>query len=475
MAEVRYEYVPHPKQAAAHAVLVDELLYGGAGGGGKSRWARAEAVKACMQVPGMRAIIFRRTFGDLERSVVGPLKQEIPAQLGRYHESKHEWRFRNGSVLELGHLQRAADLDKYQGAEYQLCIFEEATHFTFQQYIYLKSRLRAAGEVRDALEALGQRPRMILTANPGGVGHHWVKKRFVDPVPPGKVFRVRPSLEEPNPGTRCYFPARATDNPSLNAEYMDVLNALPENLRKALRDGDWNVLDGVRFAQWSEPYHVIEPEALPIPMLTGQKVICVDYGFSAPFAAVWLCKLHDGLVVAYREVYKTELTAVQQAELLLELSREEEETTGDRIPVVMDPAMWRRNDAAAHKTGHPDLPPVGSPAHDYQTVMGRTPIKGVNARVHGWGVLDEKLRVRKDGLPRFLTYNTNRDLIRTLPALPRDKSNPEDIDTSAEDHLADALRYGLMYLEGRRVGKPHNGSSPAGASTLTAGLQGAGF
>lgn len=450
---VRYDYVPHPKQQEAHAIHVDELLYGGAGGGGKSRWARAEAVLMCLQVPGSRVVLFRRTFKDLQRSVVVPLKQEIPAELAKYNAGEHEWRFTNGSVLELAHLQREADLDKYQGAEYQMCIFEEATHFTFQQYMYLKSRLRAAGKVREAMEALGLRPRMILTANPGGIGHHWVKRRFVDPAAPGVRFKMRPTLEEPNPGVRCYLPAKATDNLSLNPEYMDMLNSLPEKLRKAMRDGDWNVLDGVRFSQWSEPHHVIEPDELPIPLLTGQKVIAVDYGYAAPFAAVWLCKLHDGLVVQYREAYRTELTAPQQAELIKELCAEEEAATGEKIPVVMDPSMWRRADATAHKSLDPNLPPVGSPAHDYQRILGRTPTKAVNHRIHGWNLLDEKLRVQKDGMPRFLVYNTCRDTIRTLPALPRSDKNPEDLDTTAEDHLADALRYGLMYLAGRKVGQ----------------------
>lgn len=473
---VQYDYKPHPRQAEAHAVHVDELLYGGAGGGGKSRWARAEAVLMCLTVPHSRVVIFRRTFKDLNRSVVNPLKQEIPRQLARYNTSEHEFRFFNGSVLELAHLQREADLDKYQGAEYTLVVFEEATHFTLSQYLYLKSRLRAAGKVAARLVELGLRPRMLLTANPGGIGHHWVKARFVDPVTPNTVFRVRASLEEPNPGTRCYIPARATDNPSLNPEYHDMLNALPENLRKSLRDGDWNVLDGVRFASWREAHHVIDPADLPIPMLTGQKVICVDYGFSAPFAAVWLCKLHDDLVVVYREVYATELTAVQQAELIRDLSAAEEAETGDKIPIVMDPAMWRRNDASAHKTLDPNAPPVGSPAHDYQRVLGRTPAKGVNARGHGWNLLDEKLRIRKeDGLPRFLVYNTCRDLIRTLPALPRDRSNPEDVDTTAEDHLADALRYGLMFLAGRRVGAAAKAPDAGRAAPLTAGVKSKSF
>lgn len=476
--EIRYDYTPHPKQAAAHSIRANEILYGGAAGGGKSRWARAEAVQACLQIPGVRVVIFRRTFPDLYRSVVGPLLAEMPPGLGRFKGGGHVFQFFNGSILELGHLQRESDTDKYQGAEYQLIIFEEATHFTERQYRYMKSRLRAAGSVKARMDQLGLAPRMVATANPGGVGHHWVKRRFVDPAPSGTVFRVRPNLDDPNPGSRCYFPARVTDNPSVNKEYIDELNSLPENMRKALRDGDWNVLDGVRFAQWMERHHVINPSDLPIPMLTGAKVCAVDYGFAAPFAALWLVKLADGLIVVYRELYRTEQTAVQQAELIRDAMAEEEAITGDRIPIVLDPSMWRRNDATVSKAlNHSDLPPVGSPAHDYQRVLNRTPIKAVNARVHGWALLDEKLRLRADGLPRFLCYNTNRDLIRTLPALPRAKNNPEDVDTTVEDHLADALRYGLMFLEGRGAKRHQFERQGEGGTgrTITAGLAGRGF
>ncbi|WP_102158698.1 phage terminase large subunit [Zhihengliuella halotolerans] len=469
-ADVQYDYTPHDRQEYAHGVLVDELLYGGAGGGGKSRWARAELVRIALLIPGSRQVLFRRTFPDMIRSVEQPFTQEVPTRLASYNRSRHEFVFHNGSIIELAHLQREQDVAKYQGAEYQTIVFEEATHFTWGQYVYLKSRLRAAGKVAERLVELGMRPRMLLTANPGGVGHHWVKKRFVDPAPAETVFRARPSSADPTPGTRCYIPAKATDNPSLNAEYIEVLNGLPENLRRALRDGDWNVLEGVRFAQWSEPHHVIKPEDLPMPALTGKKVIAVDYGYSAPFAAVWMCLLHDGLVVVYREEYATELTARQQAARILELSRAEEESTGEKIPVVMDPSMWRRADAAAKKTLNKDMPPVGSPAHDYMKVLGRVPVKAVNARVHGAGLLDEKLRVQKDGFPRFLVYDTCRDTIRTLPALPRDKKNPEDVETTAEDHLYDAVRYGLMYLAGRTVGVRKPDLHLPSAGPVTAGL-----
>ncbi|QKY79768.1 terminase large subunit [Arthrobacter phage Bumble] len=448
--EVRYDYAPHPgPQTLAHSMAVDELLYGGAAGGGKSRWARAVLVLFCLTFPGVRAIMFRRTFADLERSVVEPLLNEIPRALGKYNASKHQWRFINGSILELGHLQKRTDQEKYQGAEYQMICFEEATHFTEDQYLYMKSRLRAAGPIRDLLARAGLRPRFIATANPGGIGHHWVKGRFVDPAPPMRVFRVRPSVDEPNPGSRLYLPARATDNPSLGREYLDVLDALPEATRKALRDGNWDALEGVRFPSFNRQVHVIEPEELPIPHGSAIRAIGVDYGSRAPFAGLWGAKLADDLVVIYREVYKTGLTPRQQARLLAESEAEGERLPNRPIPLALDPSMWARavdqpNAVSSRKGG----PPPGSIAAKYQEEFGSAVVKAQNDRIGGAALIDDLLRVRADGLPRLLIYSNCVNLIRTLPALPRDPKRPEDVETSAEDHAYDALRYLAQELVG---------------------------
>ncbi|WBF78970.1 terminase large subunit [Arthrobacter phage Bolt007] len=447
---VTYDYAPHPgPQTLAHTLAVDELLYGGAAGGGKSRWARAVLVEFCLSFPGVRAILFRRTFADLERSVVEPLLNEIPRELGKYNASKHQWRFVNGSILELGHLQKKTDQEKYQGAEYQMICFEEATHFTEEQYLYMKSRLRAAGRIRDLLLAAGLRPRFIATANPGGIGHHWVKGRFVDLAPAGRVFRVRPSLQEPNPGTRVYLPAKATDNPSLGSEYHDMLNSLPDATRKALRDGNWDALEGVRFPSFNRQVHVIEPEELPIPHGTATRAIGVDYGSAAPFAGLWGAKLSDNLVVVYREVYRTKLSPRQQARLLAESEAPGERLPNRPIPLALDPSMWARSvnqpTAVAKTKGGP---PPGSIAAQYQEEFGSAVVKAQNDRIGGAALVDDLLRVRDDGLPRLLIYSNCVNLIRTLPALPRDSKRPEDVETTAEDHAYDALRYLAQELVG---------------------------
>jgi len=471
---VHYDYTPSPgPQTKAHHTFVDELLYGGAAGGGKSRMSRAEAVLNCLRVPGFRAIIFRRTFPDLERSVVEPLLQEIPRELGRYNSTKHLFRFFNGSILELGHLQRRDDLMKYQGAEYQMIVFEEATHFVYEMFDYMRSRLRAGGPVAAKLAELGLRPRMILTANPGGVGHHWVKREFIDPAPAGKVWRPRPTATEPNPPTRCYVPARATDNPYLDKGYINRLNSMSDNLRRALRDGDWDVLDGVRFPDFSRSIHVIEPEQLPIPPVGYPRVVGVDYGSSAPFSAHWMAKLSDDLVVVYRELYIKGLTPREQAEAIRDAEAPDERRPERPLPVVLDPSMWARSVNNPLAVAKNDAPPPGSIADAYYQVFGSAVSKARNDRIGGWALMEDQMRVRADGLPRLLIYSTCTNLIRTLPAAPRDLRNPDDIDTHSEDHALDSTRYGLMDLIGKAQPTPFSAESWAAnrrASTVTGDL-----
>jgi hypothetical protein len=471
---VHYDYTPSPgPQTTAHHTFVDEMLYGGAAGGGKSRYARAEAVLNCLRVPGFRAIIFRRTFPDLERSVVEPLLQEIPRELGRYNSTKHLFRFFNGSILELGHLQRRDDLMKYQGAEYQLCVLEEGTHFLYEMFDYMRSRLRAGGPVADAMAKIGMRPRMIITANPGGIGHHWVKREFIDPAPAGKVWRPRPSATEPNPPTRCYVPAKATDNPYLDKGYINRLNSMSENLRRALRDGDWDVLDGVRFPDFRRDVHVIEPGQLPIPHSGYRRAIGVDYGSSAPFAALWGAKLSDNLIVVYRELYQKGLTPRQQAELIRDSEAEGERMPDRPISIALDPSMWARSVNNPLAVGTKDEPPPGSIAAAYYDLFGSSVTKARNDRIQGWALLDEQMRVREDGLPRLLIHSTCTNLIRTLPAAPRYTRNPDDVDTTAEEHACDALRYLCWELIGKAPVEPFSAEAWArnrATSTVTGDL-----
>lgn len=465
----QYPFKPLPKQKTALTAQADEVLYGGSVGSGKSEVLLAACITVCTLVPNAKALLIRRSYGELSE-LVKRLRERVPTPVAKYNKSEHVFYFANGAELHLGYLERPEHATRYQGHEFVLICFDELTHYDKESYVLLQSRLRATGAVKDRMRQLRLPLRTLSASNPGSKGHNWVKAHFIDPAPKNTLFNAK--LKNGKESRRIFLPARIYDNPYLDhEEYLATLGSMDPELYNAMVEGDWNVISGTRFGQWRESKHVITPETLPIPMLTGQKVIAVDYGFSAPFAAVWLCLLHDGLVVQYREEYATELTARQQAQRILELSAEEEAATGERIPVVMDPAMWRRNDATTRKSLNKDLPPVGSPAHDYMKVLGRVPHKGVNARVHGWHLLDEKLRVRGDGFSRFMVYDTCRDTIRTVPALPRDKKNPEDVLTTAEDHIADGIRYGLQFLAGKRVGQSDEKKSAIVPGAVAAGMR----
>lgn len=447
-------FTPTARQQAAINSPADELLYGGASGGGKTALLIAQAINLCLLVPGARVLILRRTFSALERTIEPEIRSRLPRIVGTYNQSKHQFAFRNGSLLDLGYLESEDDKYQYQGTAYQMILMDELTQFTETQYNYLRSRLRAAGDVAERLAQLGWRPRVMSASNPGGRSHAWVRARFVDPAPAGQVFRPAATTPGRTPGTRVYIPARVSDNPYLDASYADRLADLGDPvLVRALLDGDWDILEGVRFPQWRQAVHVIDPEQLPIGVGAGYvQAVGVDYGSRAPFVALWGALLPDGLVVVYREVAGTNLTAVQQAAMMAAAEAPGERGPGRSIPIALDPSCWARGHTTpgTWATTDPSLPPPGSIAHDYRKMFGSAVVKAINDRRSGWSLLDEKLRVQADGLPRLLVYSTCRQLIKYLPAAPRDLRDPGDVDTNSHDHEIDSLRYLLMELEGKR-------------------------
>ncbi len=252
----------------------------------------------------------------------------------------------------------------------------------------------------------------------------------------------------PSAGVRA---GEATDNPHLDVEaYNRALNALDPLLARALRDGDWDILEGVRFNQFRRAVHVIDPEQLPIPMTGVPLGVGVDYGLAAPFCALWGAVFPDNLVVIYRELYQADLTPEQQAKLVKASERPGERTPGRPLPVALDPSCWQRPATTITKPIEPDAPAEGSIAWWYRRELGGAVRKAHNDRLGGWALVDRHLRPRGDGLPRLLVYSTCRNLIRTLPALQRSATHPEDIITSPkqDDHPADALRYLLQLLVG---------------------------
>lgn len=482
-----YPYEPFPKQGLAHRTYADEVLFGGAAGPGKTDWLIAEALILALEIPGAAVGLFRRTLADLERprSIIPRLLARIPRRVGVYNGNKYQWRFVNGSVLALGYLQHDKDVQNYQGAEFDLIGIDQVEQFEEWQYRFLTSRLRAAGPVAEALEAKGFRPRILNTANPGGPGHAWVKARWIEPAPPGVTWQPEPTEDEPEPGTRVFIPGKHTDNPALDQSYRRRLRNLPPDLRRALEEGDWDVFIGQRFRHFRRDTHVIAPERFRVPLGGVAKGVGVDYGLEAPFVALWGAMMPGDILVVYRELDGSGLTPAQQAQGILKAELPGERRPQRPIPVALDPSTWARQpnapglqDAKGHAQPD-DRPPVGSIAGDYYDA-GVPVERANNARVRGWALIDDLLRVRHVGhedptipgnpwtpcspycLPRLLIYSTCVNLIRTLPGLVRDKRKPEDVDTHGEDHWGDALRYLASLLIDHPVLPPGADPGPGG-------------
>lgn len=322
MSTVVIPYKPQPRQIKYHqAKEIDELLYGGAAGGGKSEATIWDSLKYALQYKGSRQVIFRRTFPDLQRSIIMRTLQAYPKALGKYNQSKHEWLFVNGSVIELAYWDNDSNYMNYQGAEYDVIRWEELTQFEERWYIYMLSRLRSGGN---------DYPKAVKsTTNPGGVGHSWVKKRFIDIGEPETIHSVPVTddngnqLKYPQPHPRSgelvfnrviFFPANVYDNQALinnDPNYLMRLMALPDNERKQLLEGDWDTFAGQYFSEFSRAIHVIEPFAIPHDW---KRYRAMDEGYNDPYVCLWMAIDREGNAYLYREFVKSKLLSHEQAD-----------------------------------------------------------------------------------------------------------------------------------------------------------------
>jgi hypothetical protein len=435
----------HPRQSAAFSSPATELLYGGAAGGGKSYLLRVSAIRWCLAVPGLAAYLFRRTHPDLRANHLhGPgslpelLAPLMAAGKVTWSEQRAEFRFANGSLLKLAHLKHDGELIKYQGAEMQVLLIDELTHFPEAQYRFLRSRVRLGGlEVPKGLA--GRLPRIECATNPGSVGHAWVKRTWVTPQPPGTVWRA-PADE--GGMRRQYVPARVADNPTLLAldpDYPDRLAGLGSPaLVKALKDGDWDIAAGQALELFHRDRHVVEPFAVPAHWTRFRSL---DWGSSKPFSVGWWAvsdgtrpRMPAGAIVRYREWYGwtgrpdtgLRLTSARVAEGI-----REREAPGERIAFsVADPAVFSRSDG----------PSVAERMAEAGVVLKR----GANDRRAGFEAVRARLAGDERG-PGLFVFSTCTDgFLRTVPELVLDPDNPEDVDTRQEDHAYDEVRYACM-------------------------------
>lgn len=437
------DYSPTAKQALFHASTADEVLYGGAAGGGKSYAICWDALMRCLKWPGTHAYLFRRTYPELEQTLVRTMQMIVPAALGNYTQTMHEMRLINGSVIHFCHMSDASDMIKYQGAEIHWLYFDELTHFTKPMYDYLRTRLRAN-------KSLGITPCVRCASNPGGPGHAWVKARFVDRTDTGRRI-ARVSVQSSVLGTSVerrvqYIPATVMDNPHITKDYVIELEQKPKALREALLLGKWDAFEGQAFPEFTndpEHYqdrrftHVIEP--FPIP-LHWTRVVSFDHGYSRPFSfGVWAVD-EEGRAYRYKELYGCKpgeanvglmKTPGEIAEMLADLMGEEFRE-GIHVSGVADPAIWDRSRGM-------------SVEEQIRSVFsGVSFMKGDNTRLPGKMQVHERLKFDEDGRPMMYVFTSCKDFIRTLPSLVYDARKPEDIDTDGEDHIYDETRYFFM-------------------------------
>jgi len=397
------------------AAAETDVLYGGAAGGGKSYAMLVDPLRYAHRAS-HRALIIRRSMPEL-RELIDKSRELYPKAFPgcKYREVEKLWNFPSGAKIEFGFLERDADVYRYQGQAYSWIGFDEITHLPTEfPWNYLASRLRTTdSEIT---------PYMRCTANPGGVGAHWVKKRYIDPNEPNQSFLGADGL------TRKFIPARLEDNPYLaeDGRYEQMLKALPPTQRKQLLEGNWDVNEGAAFTEFDPNTHVITPFEIPI---SWERVKGIDYGYASESACIWATiDPTDGTLIVYRELYRKGLTAQDLGSIITEM----ELSDPFSVAGVLDTAAWARTGT----TG----PTVG----ETLVRQGHKLRRADKNRIQGKVQIHEYLRLQQSGRPRLQIFNSCPNLIRELQSIPLDKSNPEDVDTHAPDHAYDALRYLIM-------------------------------
>lgn len=437
------DYKPTKKQLLFHTTDADEVLYGGAAGGGKSKACVMDALARTLAYPQSHAYIFRRTFRELEDTIIAEAKASYPQGLGRYISGAHEYRLNNGSIIHFRHCASMEDMYTYAGAEIHFLYFDELTTFEREIFDFLKTRLRAK-------KSLGLVPIVRCTSNPGNIGHAWVKEYFVDAGPFGE--KVKKEIKSAALGkskivTTQYIPSLATENPYITEDYIFELEKKPEALRRALLMGEWDAFEGQVFLEWKdEPRHyadrkwthVIDP--FPIP-LHWPRFMSFDHGYSKPFSVGWWAISPDGTAYRYREWYGWNGTPnkgmeISPGEIAKGIIEREYEERRDNIIVdrIADPAIFDRSrgDSVAQM-----MEPQGGRDGVYFR-------RGDNTRLAGKMQFHERLRFDDNGKPKMQIFRNCTQFIRTIPALPYDMRKSEDVDSDAEDHIYDETRYFLM-------------------------------
>lgn len=441
MGEVRCS-IPEPneKQKIFLADTHRYVGYGGARGGGKSWCVRTKAKILAARYPGIKICIVRKSYPELTANHIKPLRNEIPKAMATYNDSKKEIRFCNGSEIIFRYLDNEKDLDRFQGTEFDVLFLDEATQFPEDQYKMLIACVRGVNDFPK---------RVYITCNPGGVGHQWVKRLFIDRAyQPGE-----------NPEEFSFIQAGVRDNKALmemQPDYIKQLEGLPPKIREAWLNGSWDVYMGQFFEDFydfPEHYidrigtHVIEPFEIP----DGWTIFrSFDWGYNKPFSCGWWAMDYDGIAYRILELYgctsvPNEGVKWTPPKVFSEIHKIESEhrwLKGKKIIGIADPAIW---DA---ETGESIADVAAKHMVYFQP--------GDNKRIPGWMQVHYRLAFDENGYPMMYVFRNCRAFIRTIPLLIYDDHKVEDLDTSMEDHVADEVRYFCMSrpIKPRAAAKP---------------------
>ncbi len=405
------------------------VAYGGARGGGKSWAVRVNALLMAARYPGITQMIIRRSYPELYANHIKPFLQMLPRGSYSYNDTRKEISLPNSSRIIFRYCANDADLLNFQGTECDVMYIDEATQLTEEQFRVL------AACVRGALDGVPK--RCYLTCNPGGIGHQWVKRLFVD-----RRFKPGERAEE-----YSFIPAGVRDNKALmraQPDYIKQLEALPPKLREAWLDGSWDVHMGQFFEDFydrAEHYadrrwtHVIEPFEIPEDWRIYRSF---DWGYNRPFSCGWWAVDFDGVAYRILEMYGCTGTPNEGVrwtpdKVFSEIARTEREhrwLKGKKINGVADPAIWD-----------------GSSGESIAACSARHGIyftPGDHARIPGWMQMHYRLAFDENGYPMLYVFKNCAAFIRTLPLLQYDGQRVEDLDSDGEDHIADETRYFLM-------------------------------
>lgn len=432
-----------------------EVLFGGAAGPGKTDCLIALPLRH-IKHPGFRGLLLRRTFPNLQE-IIDRCYAKYPEFGGVYRSTEHRWYFPSGAIINLGHMQHEADKYNYQGKEFHFIGFDELTQFTESQYLYLFSRARSTNP--------DIHPRIRSTTNPGGIGHNWVKERFVSREW-GKTH-----IDKNTGLSRAFINATIEDNPTLfdnDPGYLARLESLPEVEKQRLRHGIWDAFEGQVFPELSMSVHGCEPFDIPPEW---EKYCLLDWGYAKPFSVAWYAVDYDGVIYRYREWYGTgkkvdndswdvgqRLRADEVAQGILD---REKETVKYRIA---DPSIWHKR--PSFRKGES----LGPTIHEDFTRCGVHFLKADNDRIQGKQQVHKRLALNEDidketgevlgTNPSVQIFNTCQHFWRVMQAIVEDPKNPEDVDTKQEDHIYDEFRYMCM---ARPIRAKHKPKEPTGS------------